>query len=156
MTSQAVAAAPTFETIGQPSGLDLVKQFQRCRLEGDHFQHAQHIEVAWHYLREWPLLEAIERFDRDLQRFATHHGDATKYHRTITWAFLFLIHERAERLSEVHEFQEFRDSAADLFEKWKAVLSSYYQPESLADPVARMTFVLPDQAWTGDSIKIRA
>ena len=159
MTSAAVAIDTsdfTSETVGQLSGNQLVRQFQECRLAGDRFQHAQHIAVGWPYIREWPLLEAIARFDRDLKRFATHHGDATKYHRTITWAFLFLINERAARLPKKHRFEEFRAHAPDLFEKSKAVLGSYYRTELLADPVARKTFVLPDRAWTGDSEGNRA
>jgi hypothetical protein len=133
-----------------PTGEELVDQFVTCQLSGEQFEHAQHLEVAWYYLRKWPLLETIKRFDRDLLRFATHHGDPGKYHRTITWAFLFLVHERAARLPDTHQFEEFRSDAADLFEKSKAVLGVYYRPESLADPLSKEIFVFPDAGCSLD------
>ena len=41
-----------------------------------------------------PPLDALARFTAGLQRFATFHGHPGLYHETITWAYLFLIHER--------------------------------------------------------------
>lgn len=126
-----------------PPGAALVDAFQRLELGAEHFGHAQHLEVAWHYVRSWPLLEAIARFDRDLERFARHHG-ATDYNRTLTCAFLLLIHERAAALGADHDFHEFRDTAADLFDDARATIQSYYTPELLRTPLAGRAFVLPD------------
>ena len=42
-----------------PTGRELLEQFRSCTILPSHFGHAQHIEVAWHYVRRWPLLEAM-------------------------------------------------------------------------------------------------
>ena len=126
-----------------PTGRELLEQFRSCTILPSHFGHAQHIEVAWHYVRRWPLLEAMARFDRDLEKLATHLG-ATNFHRTITCAFLVLIHDHASRLPRDHTFETFRTHAMELFEGSRVTLAAHYSAERLADAEARRSFVLPD------------
>src|SRR2546430_371861 len=105
------------------------------------FHHADHIRLAWVYLRTLPLLEAIERFTTSLKRFADHHGKPGLYHETITWAYLLLIHER---MNGEQSFEAFRAKNSDLF-TWKpSILDIYYRAETLASDRARRAFVLPD------------
>ena len=59
--------------------------------------HRAHVRLAWLYLREDSLLDALTRFVEGLKRYAGSLGASTKYHETITWAYLFLIHERMAR-----------------------------------------------------------
>lgn len=112
-------------------------------LEVEDFHHADHIRLAWSYLRAVPLLGAIERFSTSLKRFATHHGKPELYHETITWAFLLLIHER---MNGEGSFDEFRERNPDLFQWKPSVLESYYRAETLGSDRARRTFVMPDRA----------
>lgn len=115
--------------------------FEACTIPNGEFHHADHIRVAWLYLRERPLLEAIERFTAGLRRFAAHHGVPGLYHETISWAYLLLIHER---MNGEDSFDEFRSKHPDLF-RWKpSVLDRYYKPETLASERARRVFVFPD------------
>ena len=53
---------------------EFVDAFEACAIAGADFHHADHVRLAWIYLREHPLIEAIERFTTSLQRFARHHG----------------------------------------------------------------------------------
>jgi len=120
---------------------DFVAAFEACEIDGGEFHHTDHIRLAWIYLREHPLLEAIERFTASLKRFAAHHGATGLYHETITWAYLLLIHER---MNGETSFDDFRAANADLF-TWKpSILSAYYRDETLASDRARRAFVLPD------------
>ena len=110
------------------------------------FHHRDHVRVAWGYLRESPLLVAIERFTSALKRFATAKGSPQLYHETITWAYLFLIHERMNGESTWEEFAEHNQ---DLL-TWKpSILDRYYRPETLWSDRARRAFVLPDLASLG-------
>jgi hypothetical protein len=111
-------------------------------LEVEDFHHADHVRLAWCYLRELPLLGAIDRFTTSLKRFATHHGKPELYHETITWAYLLVIHER---MNGETSFDEFRDANADLFQWKPSVLESYYRTETLGSDRARRTFVMPDR-----------
>jgi len=115
------------------------RAFERGEVE--EFHHADHVRLAWVYLREQPLLGAIGQFTEALQRFAARHGASALYHETITWAYLLLIHER---MSGEESFEEFRGANPELF-RWKpSVIDALYRPETIASERARRMFVLPD------------
>jgi len=124
---------------------DLVARFEDCSLSAAEFHHAQHVQVAWRYLREEPSpIDALRRFAVNLRRFADHHGATTLYHETITWVYVVLIHERM--LCDPHaEWPEFASVNADLL-TWKpSILERYYTNETLFSERARRAFVLPDK-----------
>lgn len=119
---------------------EFVAQFEACTLPSSHFHHRNHVRLAWLYLKEAPLLDALTRFRTSLQRYAASLGAAAKYHETITFAFLFLIHERMQR-EAFASFDEFADANAELFD---AILLRYYSEETLGSELARRVFVMPD------------
>jgi hypothetical protein len=122
---------------------DFAAAVEACTLAGSEFHHADHVRLAWIYLRERPVLEAVERFTSTLRRFATHHGVPGKYHETITWAYVLLIHERMQRASGA-TWGEFKAANADLF-AWKpSILEQYYSADTLRSELARRVFILPD------------
>jgi hypothetical protein len=126
---------------------DFVRSFEDCTLPNSAFHHRDHVRLAWIYLRREPALDALARFTASLRRFATFHGHPGLYHETITWAFLFLIHERMantdEGAGERDTWEEFAARNPDLL-TWKpSVLDSYYAPETLESERARRLFVLP-------------
>jgi hypothetical protein len=119
---------------------DFVQSFETCTLRADLFDHREHVRLAWLYLREQPLLEALPRFITSLKRYAGSLGASGKYHETITYAFMFLIHERMQR-EAADTFDDFADANGDLL---GPILQRYYRAETLASELARSTFVLPD------------
>jgi hypothetical protein len=119
---------------------ELISSFEDCTLPPELFDHRQHVRVGWIYLTEGALLQALARFVTSLKRYATSLGASTKYHETITFAFLFLIHERMQRTSAA-TFDQFAEANPDLFEP---ILDRYYTPETLRSDFARQTFVMPD------------
>ncbi|HYC58353.1 MAG TPA: hypothetical protein VEK79_02190 [Thermoanaerobaculia bacterium] len=126
---------------------DFISAFESCTLPADAFDHREHVRLAWLYLREAPLLAALPRFITSLKRYATSLGASGKYHETITYAFMFLIHERMSR-ADATTFAEFAGENPDLF---GPILERYYRRETLASERARATFVMPDQ--TGEVSK---
>src|SRR5205814_1818421 len=109
----------------------------------EHFHHRDHIKMAWLYLSRYPVLEALARFCEALKRFAAGHGKPRLYHETITWAFLFLIHERRELCGREQSWDEFAAANDDLFTWQAGVLDLYYDQETLWSDFARKVFVLP-------------
>ena len=87
------------------------------------------------------MLAALERFTRALKRFAGAQGRPELYHETITWAFVFLIHER---MREQEDWESFVAHNSDLFAWQPSILDRYYRAETLASSRARAAFVLPD------------
>jgi hypothetical protein len=117
----------------------IVKGFEEATLP--RLPHADHVRIAWAYARELPLLDAIGRIREGLRRYAAARGVPEKYHETVTWAFMVLIHQRARGTPEA-SWDAFARANDDLFDQ--RVLLRWYHPETLASTLARETFVLPD------------
>jgi hypothetical protein len=125
---------------------EFIASFEECTLANQSFHHADHVRMAFLYLRRYPALEALQRFSTSLARFAAAHGKPNLYHETITWAFLLLIRERMARRGCQETWPEFAASNGDLL-NWKDnVLKKYYRSETLASDLARTTFLFPDIA----------
>lgn len=120
---------------------EFVEAFEACTLPPAEFPHRAHVRLAWLYLREGSLLETLRRYSDGIRRYAASLGAAAKYHETITWAFLFLIHERMQRTG-AETFEEFAAANEDLF---GPILERYYSPETLRSEAARRSFLLPDR-----------
>jgi hypothetical protein len=109
-----------------------------CPLAG--FSHREHVRIGFELLNRHPFAEAAFRFARGLRTMAARGGIESLYHETITIAFLALIGERA---ATARDFAELETHHPDLFSK--QALAAFYSKERLASPLARRTFLLPDQ-----------
>jgi hypothetical protein len=127
---------------------EIIREFEQCRAPAGSFHHADHIRVAFAYLSQYSVLEALQRFSAALLRFATAQGKSGLYHETITWAYLFLIRERMVGVGRPQTWEEFAADNQDLL-TWEGgsggILAQYYQPETLASAAAREAFLLPDK-----------
>jgi len=122
---------------------ELVSEFEQGRVAGD-FRHADHVRVAYAYVAELPLLDAVAKFSAALRRFASARGKPNLYHETITWAYLFLIAERMARAERQESWEEFAARNADLL-LWKdGVLDRYYADATLESDLARRQFIMPE------------
>jgi hypothetical protein len=122
---------------------DFAAAFERCDMP-DGFHHRDHVRLAWVYLHQMPLLDALKRFCESLKRFAAFKGQPGLYHDTITWAYVLLIHERMQR-NPTDSFDAFESMNADLFAWQPSILDRYYDRETLDSPLARRTFVMPSR-----------
>ena len=116
-------------------------------LDADAFNHEAHVYLAWLYLAEWPLLDAIHRFSCALRRLTVKLGVPGKYHETITWFYMLLIAERREQ-TKGSDWFSFHRSNSDLFCRQPGIVRRYYSNELLASDRARQSFVLPDRPGT--------
>ena len=127
---------------------EFIRRFEDCTLPGESFHHRDHVRVVWLYLRSYSVLETLNRFSAGLKAFAIANGKPNLYHETITWAYVFLVHERMARNGHEQSWAEFIDANADLFDWKNNVLKTYYQDETLRSEVARRIFVFPDKLST--------
>ena len=125
---------------------ELIRRFETDAVPGDSFHHADHVRLAYAYLSEYPVLEALEKFASALKRLAAARGKTQLYNETITFAYLFLIHERMVR-SEVVQWEEFAGQNPDLLVWKNGILSRYYREDTLRSDLARRVFVLPDKIF---------
>ena len=122
---------------------ELIRRFETDTLPGA-FHHADHVRLAFAYLSEYPVLEALDRFAAALKRYAEARGKSQLYHETITHAYFFLIRERMARTA-VAEWDEFALGNSDLL-IWKdGILSRYYHEGTLQSDLARSVFLFPDK-----------
>lgn len=124
---------------------ELIAQFESGSLSPTAFHHTDHVRMAFAYLRQYPVLEALARFSTALQRFAKTQGKANLYHQTITWAYLFLIHERMARAGLPQSWEHFAQANPDLLTWKNGTLTKYYADETLQSELARRVFVFPDR-----------
>jgi hypothetical protein len=123
----------------------LVRSFERGEVPEGGFHHAQHVRVAWYYLRHRPLPDALERFQTQLRAFALAQDKPNLYHETITTAYVLLINERLDDGARDENWDAFAARNADLL-SWKpSILQRYYRDETLWSDRARRTFVMPDR-----------
>jgi hypothetical protein len=123
----------------------LVRLFEAGAVPPGGFHHAEHVRVAWWYLREAPLPRALERFAAGLKRFAAAQGKPDLFHETITTAYVLLINDRLDAAGRQQTWEEFAAGNADLL-TWKpSILARYYRGETLASAKAKRTFVMPDR-----------
>jgi hypothetical protein len=133
---------PGFEAM---TDQELLEQFESGTLPSECFHHREHVRVAFLYLSEYPVLEALQMFSNALRRFAAVHGKPQLYHETITWAYIFLIRERMALAGTRQTWEEFASSNADLLTWKNGLLHDYYRQETLATDLARAIFILPDK-----------
>jgi hypothetical protein len=123
---------------------EFIRCFENGALPEDSFHHADHVRLAFAYLCECSVLDALERFSTALKRFAAARGKTQLYNETITCAYLFLIHERMARC-EGAGWEEFARLNPDLFISKNGILRRYYEDATLTSDLARKVFVLPDR-----------
>jgi len=124
---------------------ELIAQFESGSLSASTFHHADHVRMGFAYLRQYSVLEALEKFSNALQRFAVLNGKPNLYHETITWAYMFLIHERIRRTANSQTWEEFAQANPDLLTWKNGILTKYYTEETLRSDLAKRVFVFPDK-----------
>jgi len=122
---------------------EIIEQFEGDQLTGE-FHHEQHVRLAFAYLSECPVLEALDRFVTALQRFAAARGKGGLYHETITYAYFFLIRERMARTPGI-EWEEFSKENVEFMEWKPGILVRYYCDATLQSDLARKVFLFPDR-----------
>ncbi len=123
--------------------LSLVEQFEKGIPPSAAFHHVEHVKVAFAYLCIYPKLQALERFANGIRLMAIAKGKPQAYHETITWAYVFLIHERMMK-NGASDWQTFAAANPDLLDWKDSILSRYYSKSVLDSDLARQVYVMPD------------
>ena len=119
-----------------------MEAFETCRLPTAQFRHADHVRLAWIYLGQSDLQAATERMEQAILRFAEHNGVLTKYHRTITVAWMRLVAAARNATPHAARFEEFLALHPELLDVKN--LSHYYTSVRLAAAESRAGWLEPD------------
>jgi hypothetical protein len=119
-------------------------KFESCDVDGAAFRHREHLRIAYIYLAQHPFPEASAKMEGGLRKLLAHLGaPASKYHATLTAAWLLAVRHVMEKCGATADFQQFLDAGgARLLDK--TIMAAHYSPEVLSSPEARRAFVPPD------------
>jgi hypothetical protein len=120
---------------------EFVEQFEAATLS--EFHHQEHVWIAWIYIRDYPGIEALQRFCKNIKQFAAARGEHNLYHETITWAYFLLIQERVQKNKNA-SWEVFMAQNQDLFDWKNSILKKYYTDKTLKSDLARSVFLFPE------------
>ena len=107
------------------------------------FSHRAHVRLAYVYLAESDVEQALERYRAALIGFLSHHGiPATKYHETLTRAWLLGVHHFMHRSPEASSADDFIARNPLLLDS--KIMLTHYSADLLFSPQARADFVEPN------------
>jgi hypothetical protein len=125
------------------SDQEFLRRFESAEMSSEEFTHAEHVRMAWLYLRAHPLPEALAKICDGIRHFAAVHGADGLYHETITVAHALLICSRLGDRDQ--DWEEFRQANPELFEPKLGLLRRYYSEETLQSAAAKQRFIWPDR-----------
>ena len=124
------------------AGRDLIRDFETCALPAQAFHHRDHIRVAWTYLRMMDYQAAEKRMSDAIRKFAAVHGATSKYHHTLTLAWMRLVAAAIRDDQDIDDFDHFAGEHPDLFDA--SAPETFYSPGLLQSEAARSGWVEPD------------
>ena len=120
-----------------------LRAFESCSLSPAEFRHRDHLRLAYIYLTLHDADAALSAMRRGLHRFLVHVGaPPTKYHETVTRAWLLAVEHFMREAGRTANFEEFAQSSSRLFAQ--GAMETHYTPEHLWSDEARQRFVEPD------------
>jgi hypothetical protein len=129
-------------TAWSPADEAFVASVEDCTLGNASFRHVDHLRLAFLYLRGLPLAEATVRMTRTVQVFATHHGALSKYHETLTIAWMRLVASAAGASAPGTTFEGLLAGHRALADS--SLPLRFYSRERLYSEEARRIFLEPD------------
>jgi len=107
------------------------------------FSHRAHVRLAYIYLAESGEDQAFDRMRAALVSFLAHHGiPATKYHETLTRAWLLGVNHFMHRSPDASSADDFIERNPLLLDS--RIMLTHYSAELLFSDEARGSFIEPN------------
>lgn len=130
---------------------DTLLAFEHGTLDPSQFGHRMHLSLAWRYLQRDGFPEGAQQFRHHLQRYVAKVGAQSKYHETITWAYLVLLNEElCLRSSPDESFDTMIQRRPDLLDHRNGPIARCYSKAQLESSEARRVFMLPTVAASSE------
>jgi hypothetical protein len=119
------------------------KRFEDCKVSPAQFNHRAHIRLAYVYLSEHDTDAAYQLMKRSLLSFLEHNGvGVSKYHETITRAWIEAVRHFMERSPDSETFDKFIEQNSVMLDS--KIMLTHYSAEVLFSDEARSRFVEPN------------
>ena len=117
--------------------------FEAGRLEPGAFDHRGHIRLAYAYLAEADSDAALTSLRSALRSFLRHHEiPASKYHETLTRAWILAVRHFMETSSPAASADDFIDHNPGLLDS--RIMMTHYSTDLLFSQEARARFIEPN------------
>lgn len=121
---------------------DFVTAFMSGSLPPARFHHRDHLRLAWLLTRQLGDEAATRAITTGIQGFATRHGQADKYHETLTRFWVRIVGHMVEARPDITEFETFLATFPQLLDK--DLPYRHWRRDTMAGPAARAQWVEPD------------
>ena len=118
-------------------------QFESFEFAPGVFDHREHVRLAYVYLCDHDPSTAHLKVREALRGYLAHHGvDPSKYHETITRAWILAVRHFMGNSSDAASFAQFIDANPQLLDS--QIMLGHYSKDVLFSDEARGTFVEPN------------
>jgi len=121
---------------------DFVTAFLSGSLPKSQFHHRDHLRLTWVLVRLTGEEQAMKRVTSGIRYFATQHGQAEKYHETMTRFWVLLVGHMVAARPDLTTFDEFLAAFPMLLDK--DLPYHHWRRETMLSPDARAHWVEPD------------
>jgi hypothetical protein len=121
---------------------DFAEAFLNGSLPPAGFHHRDHLRLAWVLTRQLGREAAMRTIRTGIQHFATQHGQAEKYHETLTQVWVRLIAHMVEIRPDITAFETFLATFPHLLDK--DLPYRHWRRETMASATSRAQWVEPD------------
>jgi hypothetical protein len=119
------------------------REFEACRFPPAEFSHRAHIRLAYVYLAEYDTDTAHQLMQRALLNFLQYHSlDVSKYHETITRAWIMAVRHFMEISPSSESSKTFVENNSKILDS--RIMMTHYSAEVLFSDEARAKFVEPN------------
>ena len=125
------------------SDLEFLAAFEAGAFAPADFSHRAHVRLAYVYLATNDVERATALMRSAIVNFLKHHNIApTKYHETLTHAWILAVFHFMHRMREATSADDFINRTPLLMDS--RIMLTHYSADRLFSPAARTTFVPPD------------
>lgn len=127
---------------------ELLARFEDCTLPAEQWHHAEHIRIAYLYLRQHDFPEALNRMRAGLKALNTAQNVPESldrgYHETLTRGWLQLVHVMLAEYGSAESSLAFLEAHPELSQR--KALRLFYSRDRLMSWEAKREFLAPDLA----------
>jgi hypothetical protein len=122
---------------------DFRREFEACNFPPAQFNHRAHIRLAYIYLSGHDADTAHQLMRSALLSFLKYHGvDVSKYHETITRAWIDAVRHFMEKTPSAESADDFMEKNPRMLDS--KIMLTHYSAEVLFSDEARAKFVEPN------------
>ncbi len=121
---------------------EFVTAFLSGSLPNSQFHHRDHLRLTWTLTRLTGEEQAMKRVTSGIRYFATQHGQAAKYHETMTRFWVRIVGHMVAARPDITTFDDFLAAFPMLLDK--DLPYRHWRRETMFSPDARAHWVEPD------------